>query len=191
MPALKATVSSFDRAARLLEDTFFLEQDQILVDRLRAMKKMAETKESLAAVSGITNDVILSRLVALDVRPEILAALATVPLVEVAWADGEIEENEREVVLTHANAKGIRPGTVEHELLERWLEHRPEPKLIEAWKAYIQGLCENLDEKERALLKDELLHSTTATAEATGGFLGFGSISEAEQIMLDTLNTSF
>jgi hypothetical protein len=191
MSRRKRTTEQFDRAARILEDAFFLEQDAVLVDRLRALREMDETKESLAAASGIEDDGILSRLVDLGVTPETVAALATIPLVEVAWADGAIAPAEREVVLNHANAKGIRPGSIEHALLERWLEHKPEPRLLEAWQAYIHGLCAQLVPAERDRLKQELLHSTTATAAAAGGFLGLGSVSTAEQQRLDELLSSF
>ncbi|HOU92007.1 MAG TPA: hypothetical protein PLU22_13235, partial [Polyangiaceae bacterium] len=91
MPARIGSVESFGRAAKLLEDAFFLAQDTVLVERLRALRKMQESKEALAAASGIASDAILSRLVELDVRPETVAALATVPLIEVAWADGEVD----------------------------------------------------------------------------------------------------
>ena len=185
------TTASFDRAAHRLEEAFFLEQDRILIERLRSMKQLAETKEALAAVSGITNDVILTRLVELDVKPEIVAALATVPLIEVAWADGTIDPEERDAVLAHANSQGICPGSTEHDLLECWLTHRPEPKLLAAWQTYVQGLCEILSAEERVLLKEELMHATKTTAQADGGFLGLGRISRLEQEMLDTLAASF
>lgn len=178
-------------SARRLEEAFFLEQDKILIERLRAMKKMAETKEALREVSTITNEAVLTRLVELDIKPEIVAALAAVPLVEVAWADGKIDPAERETVLTHARTQGIAPGSIEHALLERWLEHRPEPRLLEAWQSYIQGLCERLAPAERAQLRDELLRSTRSTAAAAGGWLGLGSISAREQAMLDRLAASF
>lgn len=180
-----------DLAARALEDAFFLEQDRVLIERLQAMKRMAETKDALAAASGITNDAVLSRLVQLDVKPEILAALVAVPLVEVAWVDGRIDEGERAAVLAHADARGIRPGSMERELLERWLTHRPEPRLLEAWRAYVEGLCERLAPAERTQLKEELLRGTRSTAQAAGGFLGMGRVSAAEQQMMNTLAACF
>jgi hypothetical protein len=174
-----------------LEDAFFLEEDRVLKARLQALRQLAETKEALSSVSGITNDAVLARLVELHVKPETVAALAAVPLIEVAWADEEIAPAERESVLKHANGIGIVPGTVEFELLERWLTHRPGPQLMTAWQTCLQGLCDSLSAEDRALLKQELLHATKATAEAAGGFLGIGRISSAEQKVLDALATSF
>ncbi len=185
------SAASFQSSSRRLEEAFFLEQDKVLIERLRAMKKMAETKDALRSVSTITNDAVLTRLVELDIKPEIVAALAAVPLVEVAWADGKIDTAEREAVLAHARTQGIAPGSIEHALLERWLEHRPEPRLLEAWQSYIQGLCERLSADERTLLRDELLRATRSTAEAAGGWLGMGRVSAREQAMLDRLASSF
>lgn len=191
MPTRIGAAESLGRAARVLEGAFFLSQDSVLAGRLRAMQQMKESKEALSEVSGISNDAILTRLVELDVRPETVAAIAAVPLIEVAWADGEVSAEEREAVLSHANNQGISPGSIEHELLERWLTHRPSPTLLEAWRAYVSGLCDRLEEKERALLKAELLHATTVTAQASGGFLGLGTVSGSEQDLLNALAESF
>ena len=185
------TTQALNVDASMLESAFFLEQDKVLIERLRALRQMEETKETLSSVSGITNDAVLARLVELKVQAEHLAALATVPLIEVAWADGTIDPREREIVLAHANARGIKPGTIEHDLLERWLVHRPEPSLLEGWKTYTRGLCERMTAEERAQLKDELLHATQSTAQAAGGFLGLGRVSKEEQAVLDALAATF
>jgi hypothetical protein len=184
-------VGSFQRAARNVEDAFFLEQDALLVKKLQAMKQLAETKEALASVSGIADDAVLSRLVELEVKPETVAALAAVPLVEVAWADGSVSPEEAAAVLEHASAHGVAAGTVERELLQRWLTHRPEPRLLEAWQAYVRGLCGKLSPAETATLRESLLRSTRATAQSSGGFLGMGRISAAEQKVLDALAAAF
>lgn len=155
----------------MLEDAFFLEQDRLLKDRLQAMKNLARTKEAISSVSGITNDAVLERLVALDVKPETVAALAAVPLIEVAWADGRIDPAERVAVLNHANGIGIVPGSVEHELLERWLTHRPSPQLMTAWQTCLKGLCEPLSAATGAQLFAKGFGGTdlaTSLANATG-----------------------
>lgn len=191
MPSTVRTVKSFERAGRLLESAFFLESDAVLLERQRALRQLEETREALSAASGITDPRVLSLLVELDVRPEVVAALATVPLVEVAWADGGIQPEERKTILHHANAQGIGPQSVEYALLERWLSHRPDPTLLEAWEAYVCALCETLDPADRERLRAELLHATRATAEAAGGILGLARVSGAEQRVLERLESSF
>jgi len=175
----------------LLEDAFFFEQDRTLIDCQTDLRKMAESKESLGTVSGITNDAVLERLVNLKVRPETLAALALLPLIEVVWADGEVDEKERVMVLAHATSQGIAVGSGEYALLERWLAHRPEASLLHAWQHYMHGLCEYLSGSERDILKEELMRNVRKAAETSGGFLGMGKISSMEEQVLAKLESSF
>ena len=152
---------------------------------------MTESKEILGKVSGITNEAILERLVNLNIRPETLAALALVPLIEVVWADGEVDEKERAMVLAYATSQGIALGSIDRELLERWLARQPEASLLNAWQHYVQGLCECLSRSERDVLKEELMRNVRKAAEASGGFLGMGKISGQERQVLAELESSF
>lgn len=180
-------------AGRNLEDAFFLKEDKKLLERLQALKRLSETKETLAKVSGIQDDAILQRLIDLDVQPGIVASLKAIPLVEVAWADGKVDEKERKAVLAAAESEGIRRGDIEYELLDAWLARRPEPKLLDAWKHYIEGLCAALSPEERTTLKRELLDHARSVAAASGGFLGLtgNKISQKEAEMLRVLEASF
>jgi tellurite resistance protein len=187
----KRTTEAFAASGRNLADAFFLERDRQLIARKAELLKMAETKEALAAVSGIKEPEVLDLLVDLNVRPETLAALTAIPLVEVVWADGKVDEKERKVVLDFARAQGIAEGSVERDLLERWLDHRPESGLLAAWQHYIQALCARLSVHQREHLQEELLRHVRAAAEASGGFLGMGKISAEERAVLEKLESSF
>ena len=184
--------SALENYGRKLEDRFFLEQDRILVEKLRELKKMEESRQALSEVSGITNQKVLQKLLALGIQAEIVASLTVVPLVEVAWADGRIDERERRAVMEASAANGLAKGSPDYALLERWLVHRPGPELLEAWTHYIEGLCELMAPEEREALKAELIDRARRVADAAGGFLGLTSrISEAERRMLDTLGRAF
>lgn len=187
----KRTSDSFLSSSRALEDAFFLEQDRLLLARKAEMAKMAETKEALAAVSGIRNDDVLQALVKLNVRPETLAALSAVPLVEVVWADGHVDEEERQVVSNFAQAHGMTQGGVARELLERWLAQRPPASLLEAWQQYVEAICKQLSPDDRTRFKDELLHYVREAAQASGGFLGLGKVSAEEKAVIARLEASF
>ncbi|MBN2573650.1 MAG: hypothetical protein JXP73_03730 [Deltaproteobacteria bacterium] len=185
------STDSFYATGRSLEDAFFEEQDRRLIARRAELAKMAETKEALAAVSGIKNQDILQQLVELNVRPETLAALSAVPLVEVVWADGEVDEEERKVVLDFATAQGIVAGSVARELLGSWLAQRPPATLLAAWQHYVEALCARLAPDDRQVLKNELLRNVRAAASASGGFLGMGKISGEEKDVIAKLEASF
>src|SRR4029453_17407431 len=87
---------------RSLEDEFFRREDKRLMDRLKELTAAEATREALAKAVGITKPAILQELMELGIRAETVAALFTVPLVEVAWADGTLDAKERRAVVDQA-----------------------------------------------------------------------------------------
>jgi hypothetical protein len=187
----KITTESYLATGRNLADAFFLEQDRRLIARRAELARMAETKEALASVSGIKNQDVLQHLVELNVRPETLAALSAVPLVEVVWADGHVDDEERKVVMQFATAQGITEGSVARELLERWLAQPPPAKLLAAWQHHVEAICARLGPEDCKALREELLRNVRAAAAASGGFFGLGKISSEEKAVIAKLEQSF
>ena len=70
--------------------------------RVFGKSKLEESKEALSEASGITNDSILENLFRLGIDAEMVAALQLVPLLEVVWAAGELDEKEKQAVLKAA-----------------------------------------------------------------------------------------
>jgi len=174
---------------RSLEDEFFRREDQRLMERLNELKTAETIREALAKASGITKPAVLEKLIALGIRAETVAALSIVPLVEVAWADGVLDARERRVVVERA---GVARGSMEGDLLEAWLDRRPDPKLLTAWTHLVQGMCEHLDPDGAAGLKTGLLERAGAVAAASGGLFGVGSkVSRSKAAMLAKLEAAF
>ncbi len=175
-----------------LEDAFFARQDRQLIENLQKLRQMEETRKALAEVSGIRNHQMLDRLVALNVRPETLASLALVPLVDVGWADGSMDAAEKKALLRAADQAGFHPGSVNYALLEEWTLRRPGPDLLEAWTHYVRGLCELLSRDERLVMCDQLVVAARVVAHASGGFLGFGrKASDEELAMIKKIESAF
>lgn len=188
----ESLIGFLDARRRTLEDAFFHKRDAILAEQFHKLEKMKETKQALQKVSGITDEKVLDKLVALNIRPETLASLAMVPLVEIAWADGSIGAEERDAILKAVAKNGFARGSIDYALIEGWLARRPPDSMLEAWTQYIRGLCANLNKTQIAHLRDELIGHARDIAKASGGFLGLGSkISTAEQAMLDRLKAAF
>jgi hypothetical protein len=177
---------------RSLEEEFFRREDARLMGNLRQAAQREGAREALARATGIKNPQVLERLIDLDVSPETVTALSLVPLVEVAWADGSIDDAERHVILTRADTAGIAPGSSERALLEAWLTRKPDPKLSTAWAQLVRGLCAQMSPEEVATLKEGLLERARAVAGASGGFLGMGSkVSGAEAAVIQRLESTF
>jgi Tellurite resistance protein TerB len=185
------TPQNLGEKGRKLEEEFFRKEDQRLIQRLRELREKEISREMLARASGIKNDAILDRLVQLGVHAETVAALAIVPLVEVAWADGAIDEKEKRAILERAEKSGIAPGSTAHDLLTSWLERRPEPRLLTAWTHMVQGLRENLTPEQVESLRADLVERAHAVARASGGVLGVGKVSSAEAEMIRQLEAAF
>jgi hypothetical protein len=174
------------QSGKALEDSFFVRENARLLEKLK--KKEAEAAKRKAYLeAGIENAALIEALIELEISAAAISALSIVPLVAVAWADGEIQDKERKAIIKAAEEGGIEPGSANHDLLENWLAKKPGPELLETWKSYAHAIEERLDTVVGNELKDRLLERTTAIAEAAGGFLGIGSISAAEQKVLDEL----
>jgi hypothetical protein len=172
-----------DRRAAL-EEAFFAKHNEQLLARLREADAAKAAREGLAAASGLSDPALLDRLVGLGIRAETLSALRVVPLVLVAWADGEAPPEERAAVMGGAAAAGIAPGTTAHHLLETWLAHRPGPEIAEAWQAYVKALVAGMPSGERDALRAAMLREARAVADARGGFLGFAHRTSAQEAVV-------
>lgn len=176
---------------KTMEEAFFYQQDCRLIEQRKKLQQMKETKDNLAKVSGIKNEALLEKLVELNIRPETLATLFAIPLIEIAWADGELQDKERDLLFKYAGETGMRKKGLDPKVMLEWLKHRPDPSLFEAWAHYVQALWPELSATERQTLKEEVMNDARTIAQAAGGFLGFSKISNDEQIMLDKLEAAF
>jgi len=169
---------------KALEDQFFQKQDAELLRRL----KQTNARKQLSEASGISDAAALDAISSAGIGAETLAAISLVPLVMVAWADGQLEPKERSAVLQAVAAAGLPAGSPAYVLLERWLSARPATALLDAWRGYVAALPAPV----RQSLKADILGRARGIAEAAGGFLGLGSkISEDEKRVLGDLERSF
>lgn len=181
-----------DDRRRALEEAFFAKQDALLRKRLAEPAELRAKKEAFAAVSGISDDAVLESLAKLDITAETLAAMALVPLVAVAWADGSIDAKERAAILRAAAENGLKSGAAGAGMLEKWLEAAPPAGLVESWKAYIGVITAGLDHAGRRALQAPIIDRARTVALAAGGFLGIGlRISDAEEKVLTDLARAF
>lgn len=182
--------SLFERG-KALEDRFFSEKDKQLLDQLKAEMATEEIRHSLAAACGIENEHVLDALIANKISAESLTSVALIPLIAVAWADGQMASQERKAILQAAKDAGIESGTAAYSLLESWLNTKPQAELLQSWKSYIAAMKQTLDETTLKQLKNSVIGRAKQVANAAGGILGIGATSDDEAQVIAELEKAF
>ena len=172
---------------RALEDAFYAEQDSKLLDKMRGELRALEARRQLAHVSGIAEEKVLQDLMDLGIRAEAVAAMGLIPMIEVAWSDGAVSDDERTQILRFADQNGIKAKTAGHALLEQWLKRRPASTFLKSWKGYVAELVKVMPKDSYAKVRALVLERCSAVAGASGGFLGMGKVSQAEQQKIDEI----
>jgi hypothetical protein len=148
--------------------------------RRRAEAERAEgAARELSAALGVGAEE-AAALLRLGIDAERAPAFEALPLVEVAWADGAVDEAERWRVLEAASRLGMELGRPAHALLEEWLLRRPEPALLEAWRRFAAA----------GRPRTDVIEAAEHIANAAGGVLGFGLVSRAERRALEEIRHS-
>jgi len=181
-----------NNSAKNLEAIFFAKHNKERLDAMRAEKQADSEREDLTRASGITEEDVLDELREVGIRPQTLAALSLVPLVQVAWADGVLDHKERVAILSAVHESGIEKGSPSYEVLESWLDQAPEDDVVNAWADYVGALSKNMEKAAFASLRRHVLDMANKVADASGGFLGLGNkTSDVEQEVLDKLTRAF
>jgi tellurite resistance protein len=126
----------------------------------------------------------------LKIPREAYRVVSLLPLVYVAWADGKIQNAERDLILRIARERGL----LEHggdAALQRWLAVRPTDAQLKADLAVLNELARSDRSRNREYGADDeqlLLAWCQDVADAAGGMLGLTPArSDAERAALKTI----
>jgi tellurite resistance protein len=183
--------STLSQKAHNLEEAFFQKRDAELLAEWHRQEQQRARLTALRDASGCSDDHVLKQLLELDISPDTLTAFTLLPVVEVAWADGDIDERERHAILQALKNDGVPENSTPYKLVEDWLVEKPDAKLHAVWRAYLRALLQKLDREAVGSLEKTVLDRAARVAESAGGFLGFGRISDSEQEVLNELRRAF
>jgi hypothetical protein len=184
----------FKERERALEAVYFHQQDAKLIEKLRESDRLVEIAVALAEKLRVDNPDLLLRVIALGVTLDTAPAFLLAPLVQVAWAEGEVTEREHQTVLHLAGARGVEESSPAHIQLLEWLRERPPDALFDTALEVIKVGLSVLPPDEREERIKRIVQACHEVAEASGGLarlLGLGSgVSDEEESLLDTITTT-
>lgn len=121
---------------------------------------------------------LLQQLRSLGIDADTWQVVTLLPLVEVAWADGRVQDAERARIVRLAAASEAFAGDGRL-VLEGWLSYRPSPAYFARGRAVLRAL---LDRPEaRTLPLGNLYEACIGVAEAAGGLFGVVATIDAKE----------
>ncbi len=158
----------FQKREMYLEEEYFRKKEFELLEKLKAVFQKKVDKESISKATGVTNEQLLDRLVAMQLNGELMGAFQLYPLVEIAWADGDLSESEAKSVLAVGEKQGLRPGSRAYRMLEDRLHKGPDPEARKIWFLYAEELKKVLSPGELKTFRNDLLERARGIVAATG-----------------------
>ncbi len=178
--------------ARSNEDEYFLRAEAELLEKVRERAAKAAERRALGEYHGVEDEGILKAFEEAGYDRETVQILHLVPILQVAWVDGEISKAERAEILKIAAARNVVEGTAVHAKLLSLLDAPPTPQFFERTMDIISRLLELFPEEKRSALQGDVMTASLAVASASGGFLGFGSkVSADEKYLLEKFSEGF
>ena len=173
--------------ARSREDEYFRRQDRELIERMRRAAETAHERQQLEAKSGLHDPALLQELEALGFTAETVVLLPLVPIVQTAWAEAGVSDEERALIVRFARERGIEPGSAADEQLAVWLTSKPSDHVFTRGLGLVRAMLESPDAGVGGIDADDLMRHCEEIAAASGGLFGFRKISGEERTLLGQL----
>jgi len=181
---------AFADRERALENAYFRKKDRELVERMRTAAAAEEARHELGRLTGLSDPAVQHELQALGFTPDTVVLLPVMPALEVGWAEDDITDAERHLIVRLARSLGVAEGDPADRQLAEWMQTRPSPDVFVSAARLTAAMLETTShEIARDLLAEDLLEQCRRIAEASNGILGtrLFSVSREEQTLLDRL----
>jgi hypothetical protein len=179
-----ADKDAFAERGHSLEEEYFRRKEKEVIEKMRRKAEVEAQRRRLGEQAGVADQDVLRDLEELGFTSDTVHLLHLVPLIQTAWAEGNISPKERDLILRAARSRGIEAGSSADAQLMRWLTDRPSEDLFERTLRIIRAILQSRPPEEREAGERDLLSLCTAIAAASGGIVGFGAVSEDERRIL-------
>jgi hypothetical protein len=157
------------------EREYFHRLDVELIDDMRRRAAFEERRQRIAEACRTEDPRILAALEKLGYDQDTVTLLYLVPLVQVAWLDGSVNQAERNRIRVMAGLQGVRENLAAYRQLMEWLDRRPSDEFFNGTVCVIRILLESLPENEQKECKEALIRRCREVAFASCGLFGWKS----------------
>ena len=165
------------------EEEYFQRHNHELIAKLRERQATEAAAVGLKDATGVQDDALIEHLARLGVTRETVAVLHLMPLLEVAWADGVIQDEER--ALLHGAADEAKLSGKALEAFEAMILKRPKQIYFDVALEFIRSVLAAMPAAEADKARDNIQTLTETIAQSTGGWFGiFGNVSDEEESAL-------
>ena len=182
---------AFAERGRTLEEDYFRRKEQEVIEKMRRSAAAEAQRRQLGEQAGVADAGILQDLQELGYTAETVMLLHLVPLIQTAWAEGSVSNQERDLIVQAARSRGIDAGSPADRQLTRWLTDRPSDELFDKTLRAIGAILQSRSPEERAASERDLLSLCTAIASASGGIFGLHAVSDDERQILARISKQF
>jgi tellurite resistance protein len=171
---------------RAHEDEYFRQKDKELIEKLKKDAARRAERQKMAEQIGVDADnAVIDDLQGLGLTADTVKLLHLVPFVAVAWASGDVDKKEKELIIEAARAHGVDASNAAYPALMRWLNQKPAEGLLQKGlevAAAIAGSRPVEGGSARGILDFSL-----RVAEASGGLFGIAKVSADERKLLEKI----
>ncbi len=162
-------------------------EESELLEKLRGRAKEKHEQSELSEFFGVEDEEILDELIKLGYSRDTVLLLFLVPAIHVAWIDGSVTSEERAALMELARRHGKAPGSSAEAMLMDWLSNQPSDDFFNKNLSLMRDVLRTRPPGVRAMRQQSLADYCKIVANASGGFLGFGRISRAQEELIETI----
>ena len=170
---------------RALEEDYFRKKDRELVEKMRRASESEQNRQRMGQATGLSDPAVLTELEELGFTADTIALLPLVPVLQMAWAEGGVTHEERDMLVQLARSRGIAEGTPADRQLSSWMATRPDEAVFSRAGRLIRALLDT--GAPGTLTAEDVVQQAEKIAAVSGGFLGIGRISAEEKALLSTI----
>jgi ADP-ribose pyrophosphatase YjhB (NUDIX family) len=178
---------SLHERGRALEEEYFRKKDRELIEKMQRAALEDQARRDLTEKTGLRDPELLKELQDLGFTPDTVGLLPLMPVLQVAWAEGDVSAGERAALVKLARARGITDGSAADRQLAAWMSTRPAETVFVSATRLIRAMLADEGRDQTGMNADDLVKYCEEIAAASGGIFGINRVSSEERALLTSI----